>query len=142
MTQYGGLVGGVAVISTVGPQILSFPPYQWGPHTGLLFVGALIGIILGSACTALMADQRLKKLAKSQDHGYAEPESRIAVLVPALAIGTGGLLLFGFCAQYPGKNQWIGLEFAYGMVAFALAQVPSIWYSYVSELFHVALSFG
>lgn len=132
MLQYGGLVGGVAVLSTVGPQILSAPPYQWGEHTGLLFVGALIGIIFGSACTALLVDRRLKKMAKSQDHGYAEPESRIAIMVPALAIATCGLLLFGFCARYPGKNRWIGLEFAYGMVTFALAQVPSIWYSYVS----------
>lgn len=133
MMQYGGLVGGVAVISTMGPQILAFPPYQWGPHAGLLFLGALIGIIFGGLCTALLADKRLKKSAQDQDHGYAEPESRVAVMLPALAIGTCGLLVFGLCAQYPGKYRWVGLEFAYGMVAFALAQVPSVWFSYVSR---------
>lgn len=132
MLQYGGLVGGVAVISTVGPQVLSLPPYEWGQHTGLLFVGALVGIIIGGGCTAVVADQRLKRSAKVQDYGYAEPESRIPVLLPALAIGTGGLLVFGFCAQYPGEYQWVGLEVAYGMVAFALTQVPSVWFSYVS----------
>lgn len=132
MAQYGGLVGGVVVISTVGPQILSLPPYEWGENTGLLFLGALVGIMLGAACTGLLADQRVKKLAENEDHGYAEPEGRIPVMLPSLAIGTGGLLLFGFCAEYPGKYQWVGLEFAYGMVAFALTQVPSIWFSYVS----------
>ncbi|KAK4164963.1 major facilitator superfamily domain-containing protein [Cladorrhinum sp. PSN259] len=136
MLQYGGLVGAVAVISTVGPLILSLPPYGWGQNTGLLFVGALIGIVVGGLCTGLLADYRLKKLAKSQDHGYAEPESRLPIMLPALAIGTGGLLVFGFCAQYPGQYQWVGLEFAYGMVAFALAQVPSIWFSYLIDAYN------
>lgn len=133
MLQYGGLVGAVAVISTIGPLILTLPPYDWGQNTGLLFIGALIGIVIGGLCTGLLADYRLKKLASNQDHGYAEPEARLPIMLPALAIGTGGLLVFGFCAQYPGQYQWLGLEFAYGMVAFALAQVPSIWFSYVSH---------
>ncbi|KAK4157152.1 hypothetical protein C8A00DRAFT_40385 [Chaetomidium leptoderma] len=135
MLQYGGLVGGVAVISTVGPQILTSPPYLWGEHAGLLFVGALVGIVVGGVCTGLMADRRLKKQARDQDHGYAEPEARIAVMVPSLAIGTGGLLVFGFCAQYPGRYRWVGLECAYGMVAFALAQVPSIWFGYLIDAY-------
>jgi MFS family permease len=132
MLQYGGLVGGVAVISTVGPQILSHKPYRWGEHAGLLFVGAFVGILVGGLWTGLVADRRLKKLARDEEHGYAEPEARIGVMVPSLLIGTCGLLVFGFCAQYPGRYQWIGLEFAYGMVAFALTQVPSIWFGYVS----------
>ncbi|KAK3308512.1 major facilitator superfamily domain-containing protein [Chaetomium strumarium] len=135
MLQYGGLVGGVAVISTVGPQILSLPPYRWGQNAGLLFVGALVGIILGGFCTGLLADRQLKKRAHEQDYGYAEPESRLVLMVPALLIGTGGLLVFGFCAQYPGRYQWIGLECAYGMLAFALAQVPSIWFGYLIDAY-------
>lgn len=132
MLQYGGLVGGVAVISTVGPQILSRAPYHWGEHAGLLFVGALVGIVLGGLCTGLAADRQATELARGQDHGYAEPEARVALMVPSLLVGTGGLLVFGFCAQYPGPYRWVGLEFAFGMVAFALAQVPSIWFGYVS----------
>jgi hypothetical protein len=132
MLQYGGLVGGVTVISSVGPHILSHPPYEWGEHTGLLFLGSLAGIVCGAICTGTLVDRRLKKLARSQDHGYAEPEARICILLPSLAVGTGGLLLFGLCAYFPGKNQWLGMEFGNGMVAFALTQVPSIWFSYVS----------
>ncbi|KAK3369996.1 major facilitator superfamily domain-containing protein [Podospora didyma] len=135
MFQYGGLVGAVAVMSTVGPQILDLPPYQWGENSGLLFIGALIGIVFGGLFTSLLADKRLKALAKNQDHGYAEPESRIPIILPSLAIATGGLLVFGFCAEYPGRYQWVGLEFAYGMVAFALAQVPSIWFSYLIDAY-------
>ncbi|KAK0739311.1 major facilitator superfamily domain-containing protein [Apiosordaria backusii] len=134
--QYGGLVGGVAVISTIGPQLLIMPPYNWGENTGLLFIGALIGIILGATATALLADRRLKRFAKKQDHGYAEPETRLPIMLPALALGTGGLLVFGFCAQYPGEYQWVGLQFAYGMVAFALTQVPSLWFSYLIDAYN------
>ncbi|KAK4239378.1 major facilitator superfamily domain-containing protein [Achaetomium macrosporum] len=135
MLQYGGLVGGVAVISTVGPQILSLPPYRWGQNAGLLFVGALVGIICGGFCTGLLADRRLKQRARNQDHGYAEPESRLMLMVPSLLIGTCGLTVFGACAQYSGRYQWIGLQFAYGMVAFALTQVPSIWFGYLIDAF-------
>lgn len=134
MLQYGGLVGSVAVISSVGPQILRASPYLWADNSGLLFVGALIGVICGGLYTNFLADQRLKELAKQQDHGYAEPESRVPIMLPSLAIATGGLLVFGFCAQYTGQYQWIGLEFAFGMVAFALTQVPSVWFSYVSTI--------
>ncbi|KAK4122177.1 MFS general substrate transporter [Parathielavia appendiculata] len=133
MMQYGGLVGGVAVISTVGPQILNHKPYFWGGNAGLLFVGALVGILLGGLCTGLLADRQLKRLARDQDHGFAEPEARIGLMLPSLLVGTCGLLVFGFCAQYPGRYQWVGLEFAYGMVAFALTQVPSIWFGYLID---------
>ncbi|KAL2257811.1 hypothetical protein VTK26DRAFT_9136 [Humicola hyalothermophila] len=135
MLQYGGLVGAVTVISTVGPELLSQPPYQWGENAGLLFVGALVGILLGALCTGLMADRRLMRQAKDQSQGYAEPESRVPVMAPSLAVGTCGLLVFGLCAHYPGRHQWVGLQFAYGMVAFALAQVPSIWFNYLIDAY-------
>lgn len=134
MFQYGGLVGSVAVISTVGPQVLSRPPYRWGEHAGLLFVGALVGIVLGGLWTGLVADWMVKWRARSQESGFAEPEARVGVVVPALVVATCGLLVFGACAQSPGDNAlgWVGLEAAFGMVSFALAQVPSIWFGYVS----------
>ncbi|KAH6626519.1 major facilitator superfamily domain-containing protein [Chaetomium sp. MPI-SDFR-AT-0129] len=137
MLQYGGLVGSVAVISTVGPQVLSRPPYRWGEHAGLLFVGALVGIVLGGLWTGLVADWMVKWRARSQESGFAEPEARVGVVVPALVVATCGLLVFGACAQFPGENAlgWVGLEVAFGMVSFALAQVPSIWFGYLIDAY-------
>ena len=132
MLQYASLFGSMAIVSSLGQLILSVPPYSWGEDSGLMFVGALIGSLLGGLYTALFADYRLKLLARKQDHGFAEPESRVPIMLPSLAVATGGLLVFGFCAEYSGGLQWIGLEFAFGMVAFALTQVASVWFCYVS----------
>ncbi|KAL2197709.1 major facilitator superfamily domain-containing protein [Corynascus similis CBS 632.67] len=140
MLQYGGLVGGVAVISTVGPQVLTRPPkehgYGWGrQHGGLLFAGAFVGIVLGGLCTGLTADRRAARHARGDDRGFAEPEARVTLMLPALLIGTCGLAVFGACAQYPTRAGWVGLEFAFGMVSFALAQVPSIWFGYLIDAY-------
>ncbi|KAK5654931.1 hypothetical protein OQA88_6687 [Cercophora sp. LCS_1] len=133
MLQYGALIASWMAISLVGPQALLQAPYMWGEGEGLLFVGALIGIICGAVYTAILADHRLKALAKKHDHGYGEPESRIPVMLPSLAVATAGLLVFGFCAQYPGKYRWVGLEFALGMVAFGMTQVLSVWFTYLID---------
>ncbi|KAL2176413.1 major facilitator superfamily domain-containing protein [Thermothelomyces heterothallicus CBS 202.75] len=164
MLQYGGLVGGVAVISTVGPELLLGAPYRWGERrAGLLFVGALVGILLGGACTGLAADRRAasasasasdaaaaaaaaatagsaRARARARAHAHAggglvEPEAGVPLLLPALLIGTCGLAIFGVCAQHPSPAGWVGLEFAFGMVAFALAQVPSIWFGYLIDAY-------
>ncbi|KAL2152143.1 hypothetical protein VTH82DRAFT_5327 [Thermothelomyces myriococcoides] len=158
---YGGLVGGVAVMSTVGPQLLVAPPYRWPERrAGLLFVGALVGIVLGAACSGLAADRCAAAAAArairsraedgggggggggggdggdgDQGGGLVEPEARVPLLLPALLIGTCGLAVFGVCAQYPSPAGWIGLEFAFGMVSFALAQVPSIWFGYLIDAY-------
>lgn len=132
--QYGGLVGGIVTISTIGPQLLAMPPYLWGNNVGLINIGGLVGTILGSIHAYLVSDARLRSVAKHQhqSHRYVEPEDRLPTMFPALAIATAGFLVFGFCAQNPGPKVWIGLEFGHGMIAFGLMQAPSIGFSYVS----------
>jgi MFS family permease len=132
MLHYGGLVGGIVTISTIGPQLVAEPPYLWGNNTGLINIGALVGCILGAVYTYLLSDARLKSQAKHESHGFAEPESRLPTMFPALIIATGGFLTFGFCAQNPSPKAWVGLEFGYGMISFGLMQVPSIGFNYVS----------
>lgn len=134
MLHYGGLVGGIVTISTIGPQLVAAPPYLWGNNTGLINIGALIGCILGAIYTFLLSDSRMKSQAKHESHGFAEPESRLPTMFPALLIATAGFLTFGFCAQNPSPNGWVGLQFGYGMISFGLMQVPSIGFNYVSAL--------
>lgn len=133
--QYGGLVGGIVTISTIGPQLLAVPPYLWGNNVGLINAGALIGTVLGCIYTYIVSDARLKSTVRHQhqSHRYVEPEARLPTMFPSLAIATAGFLVFGFCAQNPGPLVWLGLEFGHGMIAFGLMQAPSIGFSYVSS---------
>lgn len=42
--------------------------------------------------------------------------------MPGLFSAVIGMLTFGFVAQNPSPNGWIGLEFGLGMLAFGLMQ--------------------
>ncbi|KAI1859533.1 uncharacterized protein JN550_012051 [Neoarthrinium moseri] len=135
--QYGGLVGGIVTISTIGPQLLAMPPYLWGNNAGLINVGGLIGTVLGAVYTYFVSDARVKSSVKNQRqrHRFLEPEARLPTIFPSLAIATAGFLVFGFCAQNPGPNVWVGLEFGHGMIAFGLMQAPSIGFNYLIDAY-------
>lgn len=132
MLHYGGLVGGVVTISTVGPQIVAMPPYLWKENVGLINMGGLIGAVLGYLYTHLLSDRLMNWRAKKLRRGTAEAEDRLPTLFFPLAVATCGFFVFGFCAQYPDPKRWIGLQFGYGMLAFGLMQVPSVEFNYVS----------
>ena len=134
MLLYGGLVGGIVTMSAVGPQLVSEPPYLWGNNAGLINVGGIIGTFLGLGWTYLVADRRLKSKAKTNANGMSEPEDRLPTMIPSLFLGTVGMWIYGFCARYPGPSRWVGLQFGFGMLTFALMQIPSIGFNYVSSL--------
>jgi len=132
MLQYGGLLGGLVTIATIGPQILAMPPYLWGNNVGLLGLGAFVGAILGFIGTYFTSDFLVKRLARKERDGLAEPESRLPAMFPALFLATMGILTFGLCAANPSPHAWAGMVVAYGMVGFSITQIPAIGFSYVS----------
>ncbi|KFA72626.1 hypothetical protein S40288_09901 [Stachybotrys chartarum IBT 40288] len=134
--HYAGLIGGVVTIATVGPYLVSHPPYLWGPNAGLINVGGIIGTILGYVYTHVTSDSLLKRRAKSLREGVSEAEDRLPTLFFPLALAACGLLVFGFCAQYPGTNRWVGLEVGFAMLSFGLMQVPSVGFSYLIDSYH------
>ncbi|OCL07391.1 MFS general substrate transporter, partial [Glonium stellatum] len=136
MLWYGGLVGGVVTISTIGATLVAAPPYLWGSNAGLINVGGVVGAILGALCTYALADFAITRRAKHESHGYAEPEDRLAIAFPGLFFATTGLWMFGFCAQNPSPKAWVGLEVGLGMLTFGLMQVPSIGFTYVIEAYN------
>ncbi|GKU10922.1 major facilitator superfamily transporter [Fusarium langsethiae] len=136
MLHYAGLVGGIVSISTIGPQLVASPPYLWQANAGLINIGALIGGIVGYIYTHMLADGSLVKKASKKRHGVAEAEDRLPTLFLPLFVATGGLLVFGFCAQHPGGNMWVGLQFGCGMLTFGLMQVPSVGFNYLIDSYH------
>ena len=134
--HYGGLLGGIVTISTVGPQFLAMPPYLWGKNVGLLNLGALIGGILGFFFTYFMADRLAVGKAKKESHGFTEPESRLPAMFPALFLATTGIWTFGFSAAHPSPHAWAGMVVGYGMVGFGIMQIPSIGFNYLIDSYH------
>jgi hypothetical protein len=131
MLHYAGLVGGVVTVALIGPQLLAMPPYLWGANAGLINAGGVIGCVLGYLYTYLLADRQLKSRAKHQRRGMAEAEDRLPTLFFPLVVATSGFFVFGFCAQYPGPDRWVGLQAGYAMISFGLTQVPSVGFNYV-----------
>lgn len=133
MLHYGGLLGGLVTIATVGPQFLAMPPYLWGNNVGLMNIGPIVGGILGFAATYFAADRLLTGKAKKESHGFAEPENRLPALFPALFIATTGIWTFGFCAANPSPNAWAGMVVGFGMVGFGIMQIPSVGFNYLID---------
>ncbi|EMC99524.1 hypothetical protein BAUCODRAFT_144936 [Baudoinia panamericana UAMH 10762] len=136
MIHYGGLLGGLVSIATVGPQFLAMPPYLWGNNVGLLGLGPVVGGFLGFGATYLSADSLLTRKAKHESHGLAEPESRLPAMFPALILATCGIWTFGFCAANPSQHAWVGMIIGYGMVGFGITQIPSIGFSYLIDSYY------
>lgn len=129
--RYGGLVGGIVTLSTVGPIFLSQPPYLWGKDVGLINLGGVIGVAVGAALTFFTADYLATRTARKERHGFYEPEARLPALFPGLFIATTGLWTFGFCAANPSPKGWVGLAVGTGMLSGATTMVPSIGFNYV-----------
>lgn len=136
MLHYGGLLGGLVSISTVGPQILAMPPYLWGNNAGLLNLGGLIGVVVGGSITYFLADWATKRHARKESHGLAEPESRLPVMFPALFFATTGIWTFGFCAANPSPHAWVGMCVGFGMIGAGITQIPSVGFTYLIDSYH------
>lgn len=133
--HYGGLVGLIVTASVVGPQLLTAPPYLWGSSNGLFNIGGLIGGLLGLVYAYLSTDWWSKRNAKREVHGYAEPETRLPLMLPSLVIATMGPLVFGLCAANPSPHGWVGLCFGLGLICFSLMQVGSVGFNYILDAY-------
>ncbi|KAI7341506.1 MFS general substrate transporter [Hortaea werneckii] len=140
LLQYGGLLGGLVTISTIGPQLLAQPPYLWGNDVGLIGLGAFVGTILGGASTYFLADFWMKRAAKKISNGLAEPETRLPVMFLALFLAFTGMWTFGFSAANPSPHAWVGMVVGYGMVGFGITQIPSIGFNYIIDSYNAISS--
>lgn len=127
MLWYAGLVGGIVTLSSVGPSMVAAPPYLWKQNAGLINIGGIVGSILGMIYCYVVSDLALRRQAKKESHGFAEPEARLKTALPGLFLATTGLWVYGFCGNEPGGMKWLGLEFGLGMLAFGLMQVRSFF---------------
>lgn len=120
MLVYAGLVGGIVTMSTVGPTVVSSPPYLWGSNAGLINIGGIVGAFISFLVTYAISDWIITRQAKHETHGFSEPETRLPLLIPALFLATTGLWTFGFSAASSSLKGWVGMEVGLGMLSFGL----------------------
>ncbi|KAL6230024.1 hypothetical protein BDW75DRAFT_234734 [Aspergillus navahoensis] len=131
--QVATLVAGVITMSTVGPQMLAVPPYNWGANVGLFNLGGVVAMVLALITNYFILDHVVKRQAKRQFDGFVESEFRLPLCAPGLILATGGLVVFGLCAAHTGGSAWAGLVVGNGMLTFGLVMVPGIAYTYIVD---------
>ena len=102
MLRYGGLVGGIVTVSTIGLQLVAGPLFLWAQNAGAIDSGGIIGTVLGAIYTFFLADWSIKRQAarnaRCGGKGYAEPDSTLLTMLPGLLVATTGLWVFVLCA--------------------------------------------
>ncbi|KAK4498398.1 hypothetical protein PRZ48_011056 [Zasmidium cellare] len=130
---YGINLSWYNVLNGTTSPVLSAPPYNWSAALiGCIYVGPIIGSILGCIWSGWLADKWVLRLAR-RNGGIREPEQRLWPLSIAGVFTCAGLILWGVGA-YHGIH-WIGLAFGLGMLTFGLIVGGSIGLSYAVDCF-------
>ncbi|KAH7062595.1 major facilitator superfamily domain-containing protein [Macrophomina phaseolina] len=115
-----GCTAGIVSFNTIS-EILTGPPYNWTTtSTGLVFLAALIGSVVGWATGGPVSDLLVVALAR-RNAGVKEPEMRLWALCPSALYAGGGYFLYGWGAQ--AGAHW--LTIAVGVGAMIAQQVSA-----------------
>ncbi|KZF20415.1 MFS general substrate transporter [Xylona heveae TC161] len=126
-----GCTAGIVSFNTIS-EIMTEPPYNWksGP-TGLLFLAALVGSIVGWA-TGLLSDHVVIWLAR-RNNGIKEPEMRLWTLSLSVVYAALGYQLYGWGAEQ-GLN-WFSIAFGIGAMIAQQVSATSIATAYAMDCF-------
>ncbi|KAI9839609.1 MAG: hypothetical protein M1819_002235 [Sarea resinae] len=122
----GTLIGWTVLIGVVLAAIFLGPPLFFTEvKTGYMYTGAFIGAVLGFLLAGLLADYSARLMTR-RNKGVYEPEFRIVLVIPQLALGAAGLYGFGIVGADVEKYGWFWPEFFFalevmGMVLGAVA---------------------
>ncbi|KAL4894163.1 MFS transporter [Aspergillus ambiguus] len=130
---YGIFLSGIVIISAIGPQFLSVPPYNLsssaiGVYTLASFLGVVIGYPIAGPFTDLLSRQ-----AARRHGGIHQPTDRMPALIIPFLIAPPGLILFAY-AVARGDSLYVSAT-GYAMQAVALVFVPSVTMSYIMDVY-------
>ncbi|KAH6680613.1 major facilitator superfamily domain-containing protein [Halenospora varia] len=126
-----GCTAGIVSFNTIS-EILTSPPYNWSTtSTGLVFLAALVGNIIGWA-TGTLSDQIVIRLAR-RNGGVKEPEMRLWTLGFSMVYSLLGYFLYGWGAQ--SGAHWMTIAFGVGCMIAHQVSACSIATAYAMECF-------
>ncbi|KAH7467006.1 Uncharacterized protein HZ326_18493 [Fusarium oxysporum f. sp. albedinis] len=121
------------VLNATTSPILSASPYNWSTSmVGLIYVGPIIGAILGCLWSGVIADRITLSLAR-RNNGVREPEQRLWPLALSAFLSCVGLIVWGVGAD--NDIHWAGLAVGLMVLTFSCVTGGSIALSYNVDCF-------
>ncbi|KAH9819816.1 MFS general substrate transporter [Teratosphaeria destructans] len=126
-----GCTAGIVTFNTIS-EVLTSKPYDFTTTaTGLMFLAALVGNIVGLA-TGVLGDYIVLRLAR-RNGGVKEPEMRLWTLCISSLYAATGYFLYGWGAE-EGAN-WSSIAFGIGCVISHQVSACSVATAYAMECF-------
>lgn len=126
-----GCTAGIVSFNTIS-EILTEAPYNWSTtSTGLVFLAALVGNVVGWA-VGVFADTVVLSLAR-RNGGRKEPEYRLWTLCLSSVFAATGYFLYGWGAQK--GMHWMTIAFGVGCMIAHQVSACSIATAYVMDCF-------
>lgn len=126
-----GCTAGIVSFNTIS-EIMTEPPYNWSTTaTGLLFLAALVGSIIGWA-VGVSSDFVVIRLAR-RNGGVKEPEMRLWALSASFVFAAVGYQLYGWGAEK--GLHWLTIAFGVGCMIAHQVSACSIATAYAMECF-------
>lgn len=132
----GSFVGAVAfanmfAVETIIPQLYE-KNYQFSSwQTGLSYLGAGIGNLLGSIVGGRLSDRLMARNRKLRGRSMVEDRLTLNLWPCSFIIMPFGLLLFGWMVEYQ-RSVWAGI-IGFGFVTFGMSQVVSATSAYLVD---------
>ncbi|KAM0749529.1 MFS general substrate transporter [Meredithblackwellia eburnea MCA 4105] len=102
-------------------------------QTGLQFVGALVGALLGEPIAGYGSDKFMQWRTR-RANGQREPEMRLPIALPGFLLVTIGLIVFGVQLQNTQAGVWsVTPVVGCAIAAFGLQLVTTVVYTYTVE---------
>ncbi|KAF5610096.1 major Facilitator Superfamily [Fusarium subglutinans] len=121
------------VLNATTSPILSASPYNWSTSmVGLIYVGPIIGAVLGCLWAGVIADRITLSLAR-RNNGVREPEQRLWPLALSAFLSCVGLIVWGVGADK--DIHWAGLAIGLMVLTFSCVTGGSIALSYNVDCF-------
>lgn len=127
------LVAWVIGLNLTLPQFIAASPYTFSASgQAAAWLAPMIGAFIGGAWGHFFNDWLANRYIKSHN-GRFVPETRLwGTYLPTL-IGFAGIVLFGEALQH--GLQWISVEFAWAMIAFAMVAATTAVSAYCLDCF-------
>ncbi|GAT19899.1 sugar transporter [Aspergillus luchuensis] len=130
---YGSTLCWFAVMTSLQATYMILPPYNFSSvGIGLMNVAPFIGSLLGFPISGYLSDKSILWLSK-RNNGIYEPEMRLWLSLPIIALGPGSILMFGLGLAY--GSHWVVLAVGYGFFGFVLSCSSGISLSYLMDCY-------